>query len=200
MALERHGPSICAAADERDEASVIRASEGSVDPLPAAAVDNDIAGVCVDDRDVKTPTERRCFAPKRLNGDLEVNDCRRRKSGAGDRSGVRDHPLFCVGRDVGRRLVHLAGVKRKRRREEGMDALVRGKVPELRSDTTDVARVLWPGTIDEAGLADARWVELLEVGERRLRLAKRRPASLDFAQPGAGRRVEIPEGWIMRSN
>jgi hypothetical protein len=104
-----------------------------------------------------------------------------------------------VGRDVRPRLEHLAGVQLKRRCEERIPALIGREIRHLGADAAHILRVFRPGPVDEAGLADAGRIELLEVIERNLGLPQSDPVRLHLLCPRTRFRVEVAERGIVGS-
>ena len=85
--------------------------------------------------------------------------------GLGDQGRVRDDPFLGVGRDVRARLVDLAEAQREGRREEAGLLLHGRQVPGRGDLAAHLAGELLAVGVDEARLADAGRVELLEVAE-----------------------------------
>ena len=198
MAVERHGSGVRRAADERHESVVGRAPQRRSQTLREATIYDDAPRRRVDDCDVEFSGQGGGLAAEGLEGDLEVDDRGGREAAPRHGRRVRDDPLVRVGRDVRLRLEHLAGVELERRTEEGVAALVRREVREGCADAADVARVFGAAVVDEARLADARRVELLEVAQSRLGVADRATAGLYLGEPRAGLAVELGEGRVVR--
>lgn len=89
--------------------------------------------------------------------------------------------------------------QRERRCEEGILRLVRRELTDRRTDTGDEARVLGAAPVDEAHLADAGGIQLLDIRETVLRLPDAAGARANLGQPFARVAVERAKGGIVGS-
>jgi hypothetical protein len=200
VAVQGQRARVGARGSEGDEAAIARAPQLSADLLRLPAVDDHAARRGVEDRDLEAASETFGLAAEGLDGDLEVDDRRRREAGPRYRCRVRDDPLVGVGRDIGLRLEDLAGAEGEGGREEGVAALVRRKVLQARTQPPDVTGVLRAFAVDEARLANARRVELFQVVHRLLAFANRGTARLDLGEARAALGVEVAKSGVVRGN
>jgi hypothetical protein len=146
------------------ETRVVRRAEPGADALSQAAVDDDASGPPVDHPQLRVARLAH-RAAEALDRHLEVHDGALAPVRLGDLGGVRDDPLLRVRRHVWAGLMRLPGTQGERRSEEDRLLLVRGEIGGARDRAADDAGELLAVGIDEAGLADALRVQLLQVAE-----------------------------------
>src|SRR3954470_5730058 len=151
-------------AGQPDEAPVVRIAEPGPDALGIRAVDDHAAGGAVDDAELGVRGAAH-GAPEALDRHLEMHDGPLPPVPRRHRRRVGAAAFLRVRRDVRQRLVRLAEAQREGRREERRLRLRRGELLRPGDPPADDARQLRAVGVDEARLADARRIQLLEVPE-----------------------------------
>jgi hypothetical protein len=181
---------------ELGEARVARRAERRADALRPVGIDHNPAGARVEDAHLQVLAGGLRVAhglAEALHSHLEVHERALTPVALRDQRGVGDDPLLRVRRDVGRGLVHSSEAERERRREEGGLLLGRREVARLRGLAAHGPCELLAVRVDEAGLADARRVQLLQIAEVMRDLAETAALPAHLLRAGAGLAEDVGE-------